>query len=90
MSSTGDGGTADEREAAPFVVADADPGEVDVLPSANVELARAAAEPTLDILMRRDPLTLTDEDRRTMVQHLRADRARWVLKGEKRKEEKDE
>lgn len=44
---------------------------------ANELIRDAASKPTYDELLRRDPRTLTVEDRRFMIEHLRQERVSW-------------
>lgn len=52
-------------------------------------IAEAARQPTLDELMARDPATLTREDRRLMIEALRAERAQWIAEQERKAEKKE-
>jgi hypothetical protein len=57
----------------------------------GIDLIReAAALPTMDELLARDPRTLTRADRLLMVEHFRQERARWLLAEDKKAAKKAE
>lgn len=58
------------------------------MPEDALSLIREAADnPTYDELMRRDPKTITREQRRFMIEHERQERAMWEA-GQKKKADK--
>ena len=57
--------------------------------TANEMMDEAAAEPTLDEFMRRDPSTHTDDDRRVAITIHRRNRAAFIKAGEKRKAKRE-
>ncbi len=57
---------------------------------ANALLDKAAAEPTLDQYMDRDPLTLTEADLTSIIQMERAERPRFLAAKAERQHKKAE
>lgn len=53
-------------------------------------IQQAAEDPTYDELMRRDPKTITREQRRFMIEHERMERAMWEASQKKRADKKAE
>lgn len=53
-----------------------------------IDMMVAADAVTFDEFMRRDPKTLTDEDRLHNIEVMRRDRARWDLKQEAKRDKK--
>lgn len=53
-------------------------------------IADAAARPTYDELMGRDPKTMTREDRLVMIETLRMERAQWQNKEQAKADKKAE
>lgn len=51
-------------------------------------LDEAAADATIDEVMRRDPREVSDDDLREMIEASRAKRALFIQAGQKRKEKK--
>lgn len=53
-------------------------------PDALAKMAVVASQPHLDELFKRNPTTHTLDDRRYMIEHMRKERALWVLKQDKK------